>query len=372
MSKGWIAWAQEAGLADHAWTLPYWVKYSFDEVDTWYDDYIAGINDEAYSEPEQKKAVRDLVDEKMGRLRDSVVQRYVTEQCASRGKRFTAPCLWMRCVEQFALAVMALTDKSQMYIFQQSMLKRGLHHNLYDERPSTFQDFLKFFEFCVHARIFVARCMTLPSCHSDIQALCDGSQDGTLRPPSATERMYADLYGDGTTLLRDRLRNIMFHEILGERSPALTKGGSVVIDHCEVGAGLLRIAEKIHRDPNHRATGKAPDGHVCIVIWSGEGLVAEGEESIDQLAVRETKFKTRVVDFAIRLRAYQRYLVVTCQLAERFGQSPAWKTVMSKTRPLLDLMHVPNCDGLSLAHVDQLSSEERVGAQLTVLLLVYQ
>ena len=91
--------------------------------------------------------------------------------------------------------------------------------------------------------------------------------------------MYVDLYGDGTTLLRDRLREVRFHEILDEGSPSLTKGGSLVIDHCEVGAGMLRIAEMIHRDPSHRSTGKAPEGHVCIVIRSGEGLVAEGEET---------------------------------------------------------------------------------------------
>ena len=166
---------------------------------------------------------------------------------------------------------MALTDKSQKYIFHQCVLKSGLYYNLYDERPSTFHDFLKYFEWlctCKDLRRSVHGASLLSV--KQTKALRDGSQDGTLRPPSATERMYVDLYGDGTTLLRHRLRNITFHAILDERSPALTKGGSLVIDHCEAGAGLLRIAEKIHRDPNHRATGKAPDGHVCIVIWSGE------------------------------------------------------------------------------------------------------
>ena len=117
-TTGWRIWAQNVGFTEHAWTLPYWVKYSFDKVGSWYDDYIAGISEEfPHPQPGVRKRVRDTADEMMGRLR------------------------W---VEQFTLAVMALTDKAQNYHLGQNILGCGLCSILYAKRPSAFQSLLDF------------------------------------------------------------------------------------------------------------------------------------------------------------------------------------------------------------------------------------
>ena len=121
------------------------------------------------------------------------------------------------------------------------------------------------------------------------------------------------------------------------------------VDHCEPGSGLLNIPERMRRNIALTfKTGKSTAEFASIAIWSGAELVAAGQEELERYVVGERLITKRVVEIITRLKAYQRYMVVIRQAAERFAQGDAWRGVVTKTGALFDLLGVPTCDGTSL------------------------